>query len=172
MERGPIRSRSEVQRGREIKLNKLGLTMGEPLNTGPRVRGAEYYGIYKDGKHIGNVVGDSPFEMKDDEFFRKVGNFDVLKEKFTLTIGDGVEEVLRNAGVIMSQDNKLTVRLENGSYANLDLYNNGGNVGVEIIKKDETSVLVRCIESSGKVIEYPLRQGVIIVSERRESNLS
>ncbi len=164
-------SDEERRTAREERLKEFGLTIGERRTTGPNPRGAECFGIYKDGVHIGDVLSDSsPFVMTDVEFFSKVRDLLEFRKKFTLTVGDGADGVLRNMDVMLSVDNKLSVQLESGDYASVDLYNNGGNSSVEIVKVDETSVLVRCIEPGGKVIEYPIRNGVLLVSEKRVSD--
>jgi hypothetical protein len=163
---------AEIVSERRGILKDLGedISLGEP-QTGVTGRAGEWIGIYRGGQYLGDVVSDSHLtRMSKEEFQDKV--WDLLnktesKYDFKIKIGDGVNDVMRSTGVVYNSDRTLILKDEGGGLLDIDLYNNGENVGADIERVDDTSLLLRIKEPSGKIIEYTIRGGVFLADSRR-----
>lgn len=164
----------ETEKGsrREEILKDLGknISAGEPRSEA-FIRGAEYIGIYKDGEYIGDVVSDSNLtRMSDKEFQDKV--WELLekaesKDNFEFKIGDGVNDVMRDTGIVYNSDRTLILKDEAGNLLTIDLYNNGENAEIGLEKVDDATILLKVKEHTGKNIEYIIKNGVFLSDSRR-----
>ena len=150
----------------------VGLSVGKPVEVGVTVRGQEVLGIYKDGKHIGNIFGDSNLEyISDKELEDKV--FRLVREgsesaDFKLNADSLAESAMANTSVILDRDSRFLRMGRNGTKC--DLYNKGENKEVNLRGIDQTSFVLEIVEStSGKVITYIVKNGVFLTDSRKVS---
>jgi len=155
-----------------------GITTGEPqTNKKASIMGAEYIGVYKDGKYLGDIVSDSNLTgITDREFQDKTYELAAKslgkktdterkenKPRVEINMDSDARKIMNQMNMVLSGD-KLTLQ---NDQMDLDLYDNGENESIDISKIDETKVLLRITEKSGKVIEYTIDRGVFKPDSRK-----
>jgi hypothetical protein len=172
-----FRSEREARRNKFLQDLRNGLTMGEPqAYKGLTIRGAEYIGIYKDGKYLGDIVSDDNLTgMTDKEFQdkayelvakglgKKTDEYGREKPRVEVNVDVATKKIMNQMNMILSGDN---LTLQNDEM-DIDLYNNGENDKIDILKIDEEKILLRITEKNGKIIEYTVDRGFFQPESRR-----
>jgi|GEM_PF-6938048 len=148
-----------------------GLSIGEPQLPRLTVRGAEYVGIYKDGKYIGTINSeggingiftDKDFQDKAYELIAKSSgkkSENREKSRVEININSGVKEVMGDNGIVLVGDKMILQNATRGELNLIDLFNDGENDSIDLEKIDNDKVILRVHETGGKVIEYTIDRG-------------
>lgn len=174
---------SEREARRNMFLQDLGegITTGESRSKKGEAVGTERLGIYKDGEYIGDIASDANMTgFTDREFQDKVYNLvaksigrktgserKAEKPRVDINIDADVRKLMNQMDMVMTGDKITLQRALRGELNELDLYSNGENKKIDLIKIDETKILLRITEKTGKVIEYTLDAGHFIPDSRR-----
>jgi len=155
-----------------------GITMGEAqTNKKMSIRGAEYVGIYKDGKYVGDIVSDGNLTGITDKEFQDKAYALVAKSMGKPTGEERKEDKPRVEINVDDETRKLMGKMWitlHGEKLNLqygqmeiDLYDNGDNQSIDLQKIDENRLLLRVTEKSGKIIEYTIEKGMFLPDSRK-----
>ncbi len=165
---------------KDARKNEMLRDLGEgiTMEAHPGERSGERFSIYKDGKHIGDIIADNNLGfMSDREFQDKAsrlvmkssGEYERKEEKprVEININSDAKKLMNKMNMVLSGDQLTLQNAPQGELNLLDLYGDGDNQKIDLIKIDDARVLLRVTEKTGRIVEYTINGGVFDAGSRK-----
>lgn len=166
---------AQREQQRSEALEGLGEGLSVKVHLGERA--GERASIYKDGKHIGDIIakdnlspkGFTTKEFQDKAYGLLYGNQnpEQAEEDPLVEVGrEGLtKKEMESNGMVIS-GNILNL-IGDKDYPEIDLYSKGENARVDFKKIDSRKTLLLVTEKSGRTVEYTIDGGVFLPDSRK-----